>query len=76
MEENTKCLDDFANFIYQYNVVKASMILRFDNRYLRSQGVFFNLNLRRKREYEWKWIVNEKEMIFSYDVKKKAFYFD
>ena len=76
LEENTTCPDDIANFIYQYNVVRASMALRSNNRYLRPQDVFFNLDLRWKREYEWKWTVNGKEMIFPYDVERKAFYFD
>lgn len=76
LEDNTRCKEDIPNYIYQYNMIRASMALRCGTRYLRPMDVFYNTDLQWKRGYEWKWFVDGKEMIFPYDAERKAFYFD
>lgn len=76
LEDNTTCPNDIHQFIYQYNNIRASMALKCDNKCLRPCDVFFDPNMRWKRGYEWKWVVDGKETDFPYDPQKKIEYFD
>lgn len=76
LEDWTITEEDVEKYIYQYNNCRASMALKNGNYYLRPRDVFFNLNLRWHRDYEWKWFIDGNESFFPFDAFKKSFYYD
>lgn len=76
LEKCTTCPDDIPNYIIKYNTIRANMALCCDKIYLRPKDIFYDHKYRWKRGYEWKWIVDGKEIDFPYEKDKKIIYYD
>ena len=57
----------FINLSTNITIYRASITLKCDNKCLRPSNVFIDPKIRWEGEYEWKWVVNEKDTNFLHD---------
>lgn len=76
LEDSTSSSEEIPDYIFRYNMIRAHMALIDNNLRRRPVDVYFNENLRWKRDYPWEWFVDGKQKVFPFNEEKKKFYYD